>query len=187
MDARTDTLSVALVRHRAAEANALTGITVHVERLPGHVAISFVARGKVGSLSLAEPGASRRADDLWQHTCFEAFMEPAFGSGYREFNLSPSNAWAAYAFSGYRRGMTEVEGNPVPRLSVKRSSEVIVVEAMLATAFPDQQSLMMGLSAVEEDLEGRKSYWALAHMEDGPPDFHHPIGFDLELFPLEPV
>lgn len=38
----------------------------------------------------------------------------------------------------------------------------------------------IGLSAVIEETDGTKSYWALAH-PDGPPDFHDPACFVLEL------
>lgn len=34
----------------------------------------------------------------------------------------------------------------------------------------------IGLSAVIEEIDGTKSYWALAH-PDGPPDFHDPTCF----------
>ena len=38
----------------------------------------------------------------------------------------------------------------------------------------------LGLSAVLEDLNGEKTWWALAHAPDKP-DFHHPDSFALEL------
>jgi hypothetical protein len=38
----------------------------------------------------------------------------------------------------------------------------------------------MSLTAVIEETNGRKSYWALAHAA-GKPDFHHKDGFILEL------
>jgi hypothetical protein len=40
----------------------------------------------------------------------------------------------------------------------------------------------VGLSAVIEETNGRKSYWALCH-PPGKPDFHHPDCFALELPP----
>jgi hypothetical protein len=35
----------------------------------------------------------------------------------------------------------------------------------------------LGLSAVLEEQDGTKSYWALAHPPGGKPDFHHPDCF----------
>jgi hypothetical protein len=40
----------------------------------------------------------------------------------------------------------------------------------------------LGLSAIVEDTNGGKSYWALAH-PPGKPDFHHADCFTLELSP----
>ena len=40
--------------------------------------------------------------------------------------------------------------------------------------------LRLALAAVLEDQQGALSYWALAH-PPGKPDFHHPVGFTLEL------
>ncbi len=145
----------------------------------------FVARGDVRHLALADPSAFRRADELWRHTCFEAFVESVRGEGYCEYNLSSSNEWAAYAFSGYRVGMRPIDGRPIHELSIERSDEVVVVRAMLESPYSDSEPLIIGLSMVEEDTDGKKSYWALAHMEDGPPDFHHPIAFDFPLFALD--
>lgn len=48
-----------------------------------------------------------RADDLWQTTCFELFLRQPESRGYTEFNLSPSERWNAYDFSGRREGMIE--------------------------------------------------------------------------------
>jgi hypothetical protein len=45
-----------------------------------------------------------------------------------------------------------------------------------------QASARMGLSAVIEEVDGTRSYWALAH-PPGDPDFHHPACFGIELPP----
>ena len=50
-----------------------------------------------------------RADELWRTTCFEAFLRPAGGNAYQEWNFAPSGEWAAYDFSGYRDGMAPAE------------------------------------------------------------------------------
>ena len=59
---------------------------------------------------LSEPW---RADELWQTTCFEAFLMAEDGAGYREWNFAPTGNWAAYDFTGYRDGMERAEvGSP---------------------------------------------------------------------------
>jgi hypothetical protein len=42
---------------------------------------------------------------------------------------------------------------------------------------------MLGLSAVIEEKDGTKSYWALAHPPGDKPDFHHLDCFAVELPP----
>ena len=57
-----------------------------------------------------EATARVRTDELWRTTCFEAFVRT--DGGYVEYNLSPSGAWAAYRFDGYREGMRGLEIAP---------------------------------------------------------------------------
>jgi hypothetical protein len=47
-------------------------------------------------------------------------------------------------------------------------------------ALPSDSVWELGLSAVIEETDGHKSYWALRH-PPGKPDFHHPDCFALEL------
>ena len=114
----------------------------------------------------------RRADGLWQTTCFELFVAPVDGNGYSEFNFSPSNAWAAYDFDGYRAGMNErtVERSPVGTWRGGRSAQSIFDVALPRKAVPDVARF--GMSAVIEEIGGTKSYWAIRH-PPGQPDFHH--------------
>ena len=65
-------------------------------------------------------GVGDRADVLWQHTCFEAFVAPAGAPGYHEFNFSPSLDWAIYRFSAYREGMSPAEIGRSPEIAVRR-------------------------------------------------------------------
>lgn len=50
------------------------------------------------------------------------------------------------------------------------------VRLAASAAFSDLGGLMIGLSAVIEDVDGNKSHWAIAHPA-AKPDFHHPDGF----------
>lgn len=119
----------------------------------------------------AEPG---RADDLWRHTCFEAFV--ATDDGYVEFNLSPSRQWAAYRFDGPRVGMRNAEETAsVAPLDLAR--DMVALEARITIP---NGAKRVALSAVIEAVGGSTTYWALAHPSDKP-DFHHPDSFVLDL------
>jgi hypothetical protein len=65
--------------------------------------------GNLEELAIPRRSPSRRADRLWEHTCFEAFVAPASGPRYWELNFAPSTRWAAYEFDGYRKGMRPLE------------------------------------------------------------------------------
>ena len=77
--------------------------------------LNFRLSGDIGALVLPAPAASVRADGLWRHTCFEAFVAAAGPREYWEFNFSPSGAWAAYHFTGYRAGMAPLVEAGAPR------------------------------------------------------------------------
>jgi hypothetical protein len=129
-------------------------------------------------------GAGARADGLWKHTCFEAFLAPAHGSGYHEFNFSPSGDWAIYRFSAYRERMVPAKIGRAPQISLHRGDARVELEATVRLEaladLRDAPRLKVALAAVIEDQEGRLSYWALRHAP-GKPDFHHPSAFALEV------
>ena len=120
----------------------------------------------------------RRADGLWRHTCFEAFIATPGSEAYCELNFSPSGEWAAYAFTGYRAGMTVLELPAAPEAHWVRSAGSLELAVVLEppTFFPDRGPLRLAASAVLEDQSGTIAYWALRHPA-GPPDFHHPESF----------
>jgi hypothetical protein len=146
---------------------------------PGGLLLSYVVRGRIGGLRLPPVVAAARADELWRHTCFEAFVRPSTGSAYCEFNFSPSTQWAAYQFGSYRSGMRDATEIVAPRIEVRSTAESYTLQAALEL---DGLSppWRLGLSAVLEETNGHKSYWALAH-PPGKADFHHADCFALEL------
>ena len=113
-----------------------------------------------------------RADGLWQTTCFELFVKPAGGDAYAEFNFSPSQAWAAYDFCGYREGMVERAIPRPPVCTPRRGQSVLIFDVALPMAGLPVLPFAYGLTAVIEEEGGHKSYWAMAHREERP-DFHH--------------
>ncbi len=146
---------------------------------PGSLVLSYVVSGRIADLRMPPVVAAARADELWQHTCFEAFVRPLAGPGYYEFNFSPSTQWAAYRFSGYRSGMAVATEIGAPRIEVRSTAESYTLHAALELDRLLLPSWRLGLSAVLEETTGRKSYWALAH-PPGKADFHHADCFALE-------
>lgn len=113
-------------------------------------------------------------------------MGTSSGAEYYEFNFAPSTQWAAYRFSDYRSGMraaAEIGGLPI---ETRSSPDCYTLQATLdldrLSDLPRNALWRLGLSAVIEDMSGRKSYWALAH-PSGKPDFHHADGFAYEFSP----
>jgi len=133
--------------------------------------------------------APARTDELWRTTCFEAFIRPRGGDAYFELNLSPSGDWAAYRFDSYRAGMREanIVGNSDP--DVWMENGIRMQDAAFDTSAEPELDFTkgwdIGFSAVIEETDGTKSYWALAHGK-GPPDFHNSACFAYHLPPFEP-
>lgn len=101
---------------------------------------------------------------------------------YLEFNFAPSLHWNAYAFSGYRQGMRAAEMSApfIDHFEEEDGAWMIMVELNELPGISPGDALRVGLSAVIEETNGAKSYWALAH-PPGKPDFHHERCFALEL------
>jgi hypothetical protein len=124
---------------------------------------------------VTEPG---RADELWRTTCFEAFLRRAGQTAYREWNFAPRGNWAAYDFSGYREELAEADPGSPPYIRMEDNFTWWTVGATIAVEADARWDL--GLSAVLEEKDGTKSYWALAHPSEKP-DFHAPDCFAAKL------
>ncbi len=133
--------------------------------------------GDTAALQIPAQGAAVRTDDLWKNLCVEAFVRPRGSSAYREINLSPSSAWAAYSFSDYRAGMADA---PIAAPDIKTicTPDCLELSATITFDLPQADLWHIGLSAVIELAGGDKSYWALRH-PPGKADFHHDHGFAL--------
>lgn len=144
--------------------------------------IEYVVTGAVGDIRFQPLATPERRDELWKHTCFEAFVGLADDRSYIEYNFSPSRNWASYRFDGYREGMAEAIDLPAPDIHVEAEDGA----RFALTAWLDlgglacREARSLGLSAVIEAIDGRRSYWALAH-PPGKPDFHHSDCFVLKL------
>lgn len=122
--------------------------------------------------------APRRADELWKTTCFEAFFQGPGEEMYREWNFAPSGDWAAYDFTSCREGRTAAD----VRDPYIRVEDNLIWWALAATIAVDAGvPWSVGLSAVLEEKDGTKSYWALSHPVPEKPDFHDPASFTAQL------
>jgi hypothetical protein len=165
--------------HPDTPANRVSTVTAQLLRAAGGFWIEYEV-ASTQALVLPSPQSPERADDLWKSTCFELFARTIGSEAYVELNFSPSFQWAAYAFSGYRAGRCELPAqNPEISITPAGNWFFLAVEGL-----PDlgPEPLQFGVSAVIEEADGTKSYWALAH-PPGAPDFHHPDCFVLELPP----
>jgi hypothetical protein len=166
--------------HPDTKCASVEGIEVEVERTAsGLLRLGFRVAGE--GIRIPPPAEPVATDGLWQHTCFECFVH-TFGQGYREYNLSPSTAWAAYAFDAHRAGMRALPAAS-PGIVTRSAPDRFELDAALDLSdLPDDRPLRIGLSAVIETLEGDQCYWALAH-PPGRPDFHHEHCFALHVSP----
>lgn len=166
-----------LICHPDTPSKALESVIVEFEREAGSLWLRYTINISPDDLALPAPAAAVHKDGLWQTTCIEAFVRDAVGEGYAEFNFSPSSEWAAYRFSGYRAGMEGMEMKAGPDIGLDSSDSHLALEAAVPLAAGPHR---LALSAVIEEADGTKSYWALAHPQ-GKPDFHHPDCFALDL------
>lgn len=174
--------TLCLVCHPDTPASAITAVEVSFERhKEGALWVRYYVDGPDGSVELSTSENPCRTDGLWKTTCFEAFVRRPGSQGYIELNAAPSHQWAAYSFETYREGMAKLELAVNPNIGCDASATHFALE--LDVKLPDvwcQDAWSLALSAVIEEIDGTKSYWAIAH-PSGMPDFHHPDCFTLQL------
>lgn len=173
-----------LIRHPAVS-SAIGGVTVEAERgKAGILHLRYAVADPMGALLLPARAGAVRTDGLWRRTCFEAFLRAPGAEGYVELNLSPSGAWAAYRFEGYRAGMADAGPLATPGIEVMHTPAGFDLSATVDLSglaeLPAAGPWRLGLSAVIEAGADGLSYWALAH-PPGAADFHHAAGFVVEL------
>ena len=174
-----------LMRHPETSSQAVIGISASVGWVRGAVLkFTYVLNGDLTRIRVSPPAPPRRADRLWHHTCFEAFISMRGHTEYDEFNFGPSGEWAAYTFRRYREGGPLADAELAPVITVRATEEGIEMDAEInlvrRPTMSPQNRLRLGLAAVVEDEGGRLSYWALRH-PPGQPDFHHRDSFVLEV------
>jgi hypothetical protein len=125
----------------------------------------------------------QRRDQLWQSTCFEAFIGRAGQPGYWELNLAPNGDWNCYALNGYRQGLQpEPRIQALPFVLKQRQLEgeldqlELTLSLPIGALIPAASALELSVTAVLDDVSHGCSYWAWLH--SGPePDFHRRESF----------
>ncbi|CAN5348918.1 hypothetical protein BH10PSE15_BH10PSE15_05900 [soil metagenome] len=166
-------VELVLVSHPDTPGRSIEYVRASIRQSEHGLDLAFVIGAPTDRLVVPAPGAPDRGDGLWRTTCLELFVRTGT-LGYLEYNFSPSSAWAAYRFSDYRSGMAAAPVETAPQIRISDEGDALILVARIEP--PLAQATMAGLSAVIEERDGTKSYWALAH-GDGPPDFHNSEGF----------
>ena len=173
-----------LLAHPDAGGEFVWSIAAQAQLSGATLSCRYEVRADMTRIRLPRARSGRRADGLWRHTCFEAFLGTPERSEYYEFNFSPALDWAAYRFEDYRAGMSPAPLAQAPGLQVRRGADELELAATVhldgLAALAQPGALRLALAAVIEEDTGRLGYWALRH-PPGNPDFHHPESFTLEL------
>jgi hypothetical protein len=175
-----------LIRHPAAPCAHVAAVSVQVDRISESLlALRYRVECDLDRLEVPEPRPPVPMDDLWRHTCFEAFAKRGGARAYLELNFSPSSEWAIYAFEDYRHGRQPLAARHPPEIVCRSRGGLLEADVRLRLddLLPKRTGvagLRLGMAAVLEDRQGQLSYWALAHPADRP-DFHHPDSFVLSL------
>lgn len=175
------TRAYTLIAHPSAPTQSITAIAVKLERIASRrIALSYHLSGDISALDIPAEIRVERTDYLWKTTCCELFLQDVSGSGYCEFNLSPSSCWAAYRFNGFRAAMRDLPMASPPIIRVEQDSAQLQLLAELDFAEDALPAALdgaaVGLTMVVAERGGMTSYWALSHPFPKP-DFHHADGF----------
>jgi hypothetical protein len=174
-----------LCAHPTTQCDAIQRLDVRLSfQSPGLMTLCYTLRADMSRVHVGTEVAPGPADELWKHTCFEAFLQPGASSGYYEFNFSPTRQWAVYRFDAYRTGMTPMVLATPPDISTRRAADHLELQATVRLPFSADagaaRRTRLAVAAVVEEDNGRLCYWAGRHPK-GKPDFHHSDGFAFEL------
>lgn len=158
--------------HLTTPVSWIQNVTVNCSYNPEGMNLAYQINGNIQLLQLPiHCNSSPRADNLWQHTCGEAFVAQKNTTIYREWNFSPSRQWQVYEFANYREARTLPAVSAPQIYSTVTSEQFILTVQIPSTWYPHNTPLRLGLSMVLQDITGTISYWALKH-SPGAADFH---------------
>lgn len=160
-----------LVLHPDCTAGAISRITADIRPTANGCDAEFRLEGRIADILVPRSEMGVRRDFLWKTTCFEIFWQPAGGTYYREFNLSPSGCWAAYDFDDFRENSRDAPVDAIA-LACSHDDNALVLKASIAAALPTPADV--ALNAIVEQPDGNLQFWALA-FEEGKPEFHSTV------------
>ncbi|KHL26012.1 hypothetical protein PK98_05500 [Croceibacterium mercuriale] len=175
-----------LLPHAAAPPIGVRGMTASLlSPVDGWLRLRWRVQG-MATLAVPPFAGAGRVDGLWRTTCFELFVQPLGGTAYAEFNFSPSEQWAAYDFTSPRTGMSDRMVPRPPVCTWRRGGDLAIFDVALPYGALPAGDCAIGLTAVIEEIDGSRSWWALAHCSAAP-DFHDPACFTATLAaPIRP-
>ncbi len=136
--------------------------------------LRFALDSPAGALRMPAPtGAPARRHNLWESTCFEAFIGRPGERAYRELNLAPNGHWNVYALTDYRENLEEWKAVQELRYALRRSDQHVELtcELDLSGWIAADQALEISLTAVLDHGGTGCSYWAWHHQGEQA-DFH---------------
>jgi hypothetical protein len=172
-----------LTHHPDTPCDAVAAISVDIDRpSPDTLRLHYLLEGDLDWLKIPLPSPPpERADRLWEHSCFEAFVRVREEIGYCELNFSPSGAWAAYRFESYRARLSHVDLAPA-EIASEVAGRTVMLTAIVRPDLDPDLVWEVGLATIVEDVTGERSFFALVH-PPGEPDFHHRDCFVVDLPP----
>jgi len=173
-----------LLCHPAARYEHVSAVCVGICQSSTELRLRFRLEGDLQRIRLNPLGEPLQ---LWQHTCFEAFIGIVGNEPYLEFNFAPSGEWRVHNFLAYRDREPEDSGQqlPSPLIAVRTTDRQVELDVRLVLAvstIDSRATLRLGVAAIVEADDGSLSYWALRHSSEKP-DFHCANDWVLRLQP----
>ncbi|CUS46060.1 MAG: DOMON-like domain-containing protein [Pseudomonadota bacterium] len=157
--------------HPDCPSRAVRSIAVTARRDGDRLSLTYRVTGAIDDVLWPAPAEPAFADELWRHSCFEAFVGQEGAPRYVELNIAPSTRWAAYDFDDHRTGMRRAAGATVTEVVWLPGADVAELRATADLPGLAGADWDVALTTVIEERDGTKSFWALAHLA-GPEDFH---------------
>ncbi len=149
--------------------------------------LDFVLKADLREIILPKKfEGEERVDNLWEHTCFEAFIALENSPQYLEVNLAPSGQWNIYEFKSYRASRLEAEQVTCKPLVLRAKTNFNMQTKIDLSAVSwiknskKDVDVQLGLTGVIELKNKLKSYCALTHKSEKP-DFHRKESFIFRL------
>jgi hypothetical protein len=155
-------------------------VSARAARADGVLTLDYRLDDPWGTVRLAPRATAVRADRLWEHTCFEAFVAHAGDPAYWEVNLASDGRWNVWRFDRYREGMMAEDRIAAPAVEPTTGDGTFRLSATVDVSHLADIELAVGLAVVVEAGDGTLSYWAVCHPGTRP-DFHARDGFSLRL------